>query len=96
MADFRYEKGAWLVRLTLLEHSPPTWDEAHLLVDDPRTTPREKKEKPKPTIELPIKTGSEQLAPPPRWNDTTAVVMELYTPLSKSLLGNSLQYECVV
>ena len=96
IGDSRYEKGAWLIRLALMEHSPATWIDSHLLIDEPRTSPRGKREKPKPTIELRLKTSSsEQLAPPPRWNHNVAVVTELFVPLSKSLMGNSLQFEYV-
>ena len=122
--DRNYTKGAWLVELSLMEHSPPTYIDSHLLIADARTLPPllpssttttssesmvsmpgnlfsrstdAVSSKPKPTIELRIKTSnSQQLAPHSKSrHESASFVDALYVPLGKNTLGNSLQFECV-
>lgn len=129
-----YEKGAWFVHLTLMEHSPPTHIDSRLLISDARftsspapsspapsspallspaslsptdtlpslpgrllfTTQSKDPNRLKPTIELRIRTnGSNQLAPLPKARERCdhTFVHSLSVPLSKSLMGNSLQFE---
>ncbi|THH29032.1 hypothetical protein EUX98_g5157 [Antrodiella citrinella] len=94
-----YVKGKWLVVLSLLEHSPPTWIDSRLLIADPQTllqqecsetttsNPlcRKPSSKLKPTIELRIKTHTVQLQ--------SAGSIDVGASLDDSLMGNSLQYE---
>lgn len=119
------DKGTWFVRLSLMENSPPTYIDSHLLISDARVPstplpesspvspatsdpmasmpgrllfPSQSKDpnKLKPTIELRIKTnGSSQLAPVPKSREDASFVHSLAVPLSKSLMGNSLQFEYV-
>lgn len=95
-----YEEGKWLVTLSLLEHSPPTWIDSRLLVEDPQTlsksdasrsnTPsimrKSSSSKLKPTIELRIRTNTSQLQP-------HGYASEIGASLDDSLMGSSLQYE---
>lgn len=127
-----HEKGAWIVRLSLMEHSPPTYIDSHLLIPDARAPPSASAtpspslslpacpisspdgmgsipgrlftsqirdpNKLKPTIELRIKTNSSnQLAPTRKSHERYdgSFVHQLSVPLNKSLMGNSLQFECV-
>jgi hypothetical protein len=120
---WNYTKGAWLVELSLMEHSPPTYIDSHLLIADARTLPSPRPTtpsttimspsgsmpgtlsftkdtdsgKPKPMIELRIKTTkSQQLAPHSRARTDSALVDSLHIPLSKNSLANSLQFEYVL
>ncbi|GJE98197.1 hypothetical protein PsYK624_144200 [Phanerochaete sordida] len=99
------EKGAWVVSLSLMEHSPPTWIDSHLLIDDTRgapSTPSSSKASAKsfmgmpaskapPQIELRLKTSS-QLAPPSA-NRHHDFVRDISLPLRKSPMGDSLQFD---
>ncbi len=118
-----YPKGTWLVELSLMEHSSPTYIDSHLLIADARTLPSfapspstsptldstvsmpgnlfsrstdTVTSKPKPTIELRIKTSSsQQLAPHSKSRHESSFVDALYVPLNKNAMGSSLQFEYV-
>ncbi|THH18334.1 hypothetical protein EW146_g2643 [Bondarzewia mesenterica] len=128
-----YRPGSWLISLTLLEHSPPTWIDSRLIVAEPSrpqttsvsndsssspfpSTPSRlslppfrlsgllpppqhpsrdpsprmstRSQKPKPTINLRIKSGSKELVPKPLGGPHEIVV-----PLEDSTMGANLQYE---
>ncbi|PCH35648.1 hypothetical protein WOLCODRAFT_107631 [Wolfiporia cocos MD-104 SS10] len=60
--------GTWIVTLSLLEHSPPTWVDSRLLIEDASAAaatasafPGRPSSRPKPTIALRLKTGAAQL-----------------------------------
>ena len=120
-AGWNYTKGAWVVELSLMEHSPPTYIDSHLLIADARTLPTPSPKppstplppsgsmpgnlsltkntdssKPKPTIELRIKTtNAQQLAPRSRSRTEASLVDSLHVSLSKNSMANSLQFEYV-
>ncbi|KAI0683997.1 hypothetical protein BC835DRAFT_1392290 [Cytidiella melzeri] len=123
--DANYTKGTWLVELSLMEHSPPTYIDSHLLISDARfpptspspytapptnpaadtmssmpgkllLSPGTESRKPKPTIELRIKTSnSQQLVPQSRSisRHDQSFVDTLHVPLNKNPMGNSLQFD---
>ena len=128
ICDHRLTKGVWLIRLALAEHSPPTFVDSRLIIEDARPLARSSKpappseppeastqsipgrlslnieptgsssQKPKPSIEIRIKTPSQQLVAPFKgWNRSNEPLglKDISEPLSKSLMGNSLQFECV-
>lgn len=93
--------GTWALALSLMEHSPPTWIDSRLVIEearpvppDPSTSPgsapkaQDSKSKPKPTISLRLKSGSAQLTALGRgyFNNIISVSLE------DSLMANSLQY----
>ncbi|EKM53705.1 uncharacterized protein PHACADRAFT_148472 [Phanerochaete carnosa HHB-10118-sp] len=101
------EKGAWVVSLSLMDHSPPTWIDSHLLIDDTRRqpgTPSSSKASAKsiingvlenksmPQIELRLKTSGEQLAPL-ELNRQHDFDRHISVSLSKSQMGHSLQFD---
>ena len=89
--ECEYEKGTWIVRLSLVEHSPPTWIQSQVIIDEPQGGATLRRNRSNP-IEISLKTKSSQLAPAERRN---SCVNSLSTPLNKSTFGNSLQFECV-
>ncbi|TCD61627.1 hypothetical protein EIP91_008151 [Steccherinum ochraceum] len=93
-----YTTGKWLVALTLLEHSPPTWIDSRVLIEDPLSgalrsdSPANpihsssRSAKPKPTIELRVRSQVMQL-------QSHGHHSLIGASLDDSLMGNSLQYE---
>ncbi|KAH8103453.1 hypothetical protein BXZ70DRAFT_925716 [Cristinia sonorae] len=75
-----FDKGKWIVILALLEHSPPTWIDSRLVVEDVRSP------KQKPTVELRIRSGMDQLK-------SSSYPSAIGVSLEESLMASSLQYE---
>lgn len=86
-----HDKGVWLVALSLLEHSPPTWLDSRLIIEDARSS--ETTAKLKPTVSIRLKTGPQQLTPSKGANPGTTVFGSIVASLDDSLMGNSLQYD---
>ncbi|KAI0048624.1 hypothetical protein FA95DRAFT_1025406 [Auriscalpium vulgare] len=109
-----HRAGAWLVTLGLADHSPPTWVDAKLIIEDKSTTyepprashspgsslahrmgvpprhPATSKDKPLPSVTLPLKSGSREVAPAqPNPGHHHAIVV----PLEKSMMGGNIQLE---
>ncbi|KAI0061965.1 hypothetical protein BV25DRAFT_1763874, partial [Artomyces pyxidatus] len=117
-ASSGHKLGSWLVTLGLSDHSPPTWVDGRLIIEDlsppadpPRPMPdanfaarqlsrfgslppprHPSKEKPRPTVSLPIKSGSREVAP---MHPAPSAHHEVVVPLDKSMMGANLQLECV-
>ncbi|CAL1711671.1 unnamed protein product [Somion occarium] len=95
-----FEKGRWVVTLALLEHSPPTWIDSHLVINDSTVIPNApvvpyfpsayqgKPTKRVPTVQLRLKTGSDQLFAPSSNHSS-----DICVPLDETPLGNSLQFD---
>lgn len=83
--------GSWVATLHLMEHSPATWIDSRLVIEDPRTrsAPTGSTMKLKPTVELRMK-HSEQLVP---YTGPYSGAPTIIVPLESSLMANSLQYK---
>ncbi|KAH9949313.1 hypothetical protein B0H21DRAFT_820304 [Amylocystis lapponica] len=85
----RHPPGTWLVALALLEHSPPTWIDSRLIIEEPADAPpAHPKPRPKPTISLRLTRPAQLTAPAYRGRRNDAIVVSL----GDSLMANSLQY----
>jgi len=98
-----FEKGKWLVSLGLLEHSPPTWIDSRLLIEDPATLQQGEGSISSQVSSYPLcrRSSSTKLKPTIELRIRTqtsqlqshAHLSEIGASLDESLMGNSLQYE---
>ncbi|KAI0785746.1 hypothetical protein C8Q75DRAFT_722319 [Abortiporus biennis] len=101
------QSGSWLINLSLLEHSPPTWIDSRLIIEDSRggyTSPVTENHSPttptSPSAETPSKLrptislrlkSGAEQLAPPQ--STYQSRREIVASLDDSLMGKSLQYE---
>ncbi|KAI0752818.1 hypothetical protein C8Q80DRAFT_1148403 [Daedaleopsis nitida] len=93
-------EGSWVVKLALLPHSPPTWIDSRLVIEDPRTRTHSEQfsqstsswssgPKLKPRIDLRLKSSEQLMAPRSSSSrDATIIVVSL----EEHTLANKLQF----
>ncbi|KAI0074876.1 hypothetical protein K474DRAFT_1664980 [Panus rudis PR-1116 ss-1] len=97
-----FDKGKWLITLSLLDPSPPTWVDSRMIINNLIPVPppgtlstyplaqQPKAKKNSPSVEVRLKTGNGTLTPKANSWDANSVIC---VALDETPVGNNLQYD---